>query len=187
MTFNFNVHTGTTQAVQAVKEAVKELVKHFEETLKYKVETVLEDSEKFPVHLRAAKKTKVEVRKEVGKEYDKVSLPKYDEQRKNREWDILMCLAIRSNQEEKLSNLIDIEPEGENETKKMLITLEKSMTFNLNVQASTPQVIQTVKDAMKELKDHFEKTLKYNVETILEDSEEFPAHMRAKKKTKVEV
>ena len=74
--------------------------------------------------------------------------------------------------EEKLSNLIDIEPEGENETKKMSITLEKSMTFNFNVHASTPQVVETVKDATKELKDHFEKTLKYNVETILEDSEE---------------
>jgi hypothetical protein len=101
MTFNFNVHTGTPQAVQAAKEAVKELVNHFEKTLKYKVETILEDSERFPVHMRAAKKTKVEVKKEIGKEYDKVSLEKYDELRKVREWDTLMCLATRSNQEKK--------------------------------------------------------------------------------------
>ena len=82
MTFKFNVHTSTPQAV---KEAVKDLVHHFEETLKYKVERVIDDSEEFPVHLRATKKTKVEVKKEVGKEYDKVSLAKYDEQRRIRE------------------------------------------------------------------------------------------------------
>ena len=55
MTFNFNVHTGTPQAVQAVKEAVKELKDHFENTLKYNVMTV-EDSEECPVHMRARKK-----------------------------------------------------------------------------------------------------------------------------------
>ena len=76
--------------------------------------------------------------------------------------------------EEKLSNLIDIEPEGENETKKMSITLEKSVTFNFNVHTSTPRAVQAVTQAVKELKDHFEKTLKYKVETILEDSENFP-------------
>ena len=72
----------TQQAVKAVKEAVQDLVHHFEETLKYKAETVIEDSEMFSVHLRATKKTKVEVKKEEGKEYYKVSLAKYDEQRK---------------------------------------------------------------------------------------------------------
>jgi acetylornithine deacetylase/succinyl-diaminopimelate desuccinylase-like protein len=104
MTFNVNVHTGTTQAVQAVKEAVKELKElkdHFETTLKYNVETILEDSEEFPVHMRAKKNTKVEVKKEVGKDYDKVSLEEYDEMRKVREWDTLMCLATRLPQEEK--------------------------------------------------------------------------------------
>jgi hypothetical protein len=59
--------------------------------------------------------------------------------------------------EEKLSNLIDVEPEGENETKKMSITLEKSMTFNFNVHTSTPQAVQAVKEAVKELVNHFEK------------------------------
>ena len=87
MTFKFNVHTSTPQAV---KEAVKDLVHHFEETLKYKVETVIEDSEEFPVHLRATKKTKPEVKKVEGTEYDKVSSAKYDEQQKTEEWNRLM-------------------------------------------------------------------------------------------------
>jgi hypothetical protein len=65
------------------------------------VETILEDSEQFPAHMRAKKKTKVEVKKEVGKEYDKVSIEKYDEMRKVREWDTLMCLATRFPKEEK--------------------------------------------------------------------------------------
>ena len=41
------------------------------------------------------------MKKEVGREYDKVSLEKYDEIRKVREWDTLMCLATRLPQEEK--------------------------------------------------------------------------------------
>ena len=82
-------------------DAVKELKDHFENTLKYNVTTMLEDSDEFPVHMRATKKTKVDVKKEVGKEYDKVSIEKYDEIRKVREWDTLMCLAIRRNQEER--------------------------------------------------------------------------------------
>ena len=115
MTFKYNVNTSTPQAV---KEAVKDLVHHFEETLKYKVETVIEDSEKFPVHLRATKKTKVEVKKEEGIEYDKVSLAKYDEQRRTREWDTLMCLAIRTNQEEKPSTIDDTRREEKLERRK---------------------------------------------------------------------
>ena len=86
--------------------------------------------------------------------------------------------------EEKLSNLTDIEPDGENKTKEMSITLQKSMTFKFNVHTSTPQA---VKDAVKDLVHHFEETLKYKLETVIEDSEEFPVHLRATKKTKVEV
>ena len=56
--------------------------------------------------------------------------------------------------EEKLSNLIDIEPEGQNETKEMSITLEKSMTFKFKVHSGTPDLVWTVKDVMNELKDH---------------------------------
>jgi CTP synthase len=82
-------------------KAAKELKNHFEKTLKCKVETILEDSETFPVHMRAAKKTKVEVKKEVGREYDKVSWEKYDERRKVREWYTLLCLETRLPQEEK--------------------------------------------------------------------------------------
>ena len=58
--------------------------------------------------------------------------------------------------EEKLSNLIDIEPEGENETKEMSITSQKSMTFKFNVHTSTPQA---VKEAVNDLVHHFEDTL----------------------------
>ena len=58
---------------------MKELKEHFEKTLKYNVETILEDSEEFPTHMKAVKKTRVTVNKEVGEEYDKVSIKKYDE------------------------------------------------------------------------------------------------------------
>ena len=51
--------------------------------------------------MRAVKKTRVTVNKEVGKEYDKVSIEKYDEIRKVKDWDTLMCLAMRTNQEER--------------------------------------------------------------------------------------
>ena len=94
-TFKFKVHTATPQAV---KDAVNDLVNDFEETLKYKVETRLNDSEQFPVHLRAVKKTKVEVQKIEGKEYDTVNLAKYDEQQKTEEWSRLMCFAVRNRQ-----------------------------------------------------------------------------------------
>ena len=83
------------------KKAVNDLVHHFEDTLKYKVETVTPESDEFPVHLKAVKKTKVEVKKEHGNEYDTVNLAKYDEQRKTEEWNRLMCFAIRSRQEDK--------------------------------------------------------------------------------------
>ena len=76
------MHTATPQAV---KKAVDDLVHHFADTLKYKVETVIKDSEEFPVHHGATKKTKVEAKKVEGTEYDKVSLVKYDEQRKTEE------------------------------------------------------------------------------------------------------
>jgi hypothetical protein len=51
---------------------MNELKDHFEKTLKYNVETTLEDSGGFPTHMRAVKKTRVTVNKEVGEEYDKV-------------------------------------------------------------------------------------------------------------------
>jgi len=101
MTFKFKVHTATPQAV---KDAVNDLVHHFEDTLKYKVETMIEDSESFPAHIRAIKKTKVEVQKTEGKEYDTVNLVKYDEQQKAEEWSRLMCFASRNEQEKRTVN-----------------------------------------------------------------------------------
>ena len=95
MTFTFKVHAATPEVVWKVKDAMKELKEHFEDILKYKVITELEDSDEFPVHMRAKKKTKVEIKKEVGKEYDKVSIEKHDEIRKVREWNTLMSFAIR--------------------------------------------------------------------------------------------
>ena len=62
---------------------------------------MLEDSDEFPVHMRATKRSKVNVKKEVGKEYDKVSIEKYDEIRKVRELDTLMSLATRLPQGER--------------------------------------------------------------------------------------
>ena len=97
MTFKFKVHTATPQAV---KDAVNDLVHHFEDTLKYMVETVIKDSETFPVHIRAIKKTKVEVQKEKGNEYEVVNLAKYDEKQKTEEWDRLVCSAVRKMQED---------------------------------------------------------------------------------------
>ena len=96
MTFKFKVHSGTPDLAWAVKDVLNELKDHFEKTLKYNVETTLEDLEKFPTHMRAVKKTRVTVNKEVGKEYDKVNIEKYDETRKVKEWDTLMCLAMRT-------------------------------------------------------------------------------------------
>jgi hypothetical protein len=115
MTFKFNVHTATPQAV---KEAVDDLVHHFEDTLKYNVETVIKDSEEFPVHLRATKKTKVEVKKVEGTEYDTVNLAKYDEQRKTEGLNRLMCFAIRSRQEEKTVTIDDTRREEKLERRK---------------------------------------------------------------------
>ena len=80
-----------TATPQAVKDAVNDLVHHFEDTLKYKVETVIKDSERFPVHIKAIKKTKVEVQKAEGNKYDTVNLMKYDEQQKTEEWNRLVC------------------------------------------------------------------------------------------------
>ena len=95
MTFIFKVHAATPEMIGTVKDAMNELKEHFEDTLKYNVTTELEDSDEFPLHMKAKKKTKVEVKKEIGTEYDKVSIEKYDEMRKVREWNTLMCFATR--------------------------------------------------------------------------------------------
>jgi hypothetical protein len=58
------------------------------------------------------------MKKEIGKEYDKVSLEKYDELRKVREWDTLMCLATRSTQEEKTPTEDDTRGEEKLERRK---------------------------------------------------------------------
>ena len=97
MSFRFQVHSTNPQAV---REAVSELVHHFEDTLKYRVGTVVRDSGGFPVQINATKKTKVEVQKEKGNEYDTVNLVKYDEQQKTEGWNRLVGFAIRKMQED---------------------------------------------------------------------------------------
>jgi len=126
MTFKFKVHTATPQAV---KEAVDDLVHHFEDTLKYKVETVNQDSDEFPIHLRAVKKTKVEVKKVQGNEYDTVNLAKTEE------WNRLMCFAVRNNQEEKTVTPEDTRREEKLERRKQKLQeqLEEAKEYLWNI------------------------------------------------------
>lgn len=96
VTFIFKVHTAYPQEV---KEAANYLVCHFEDTLRYKVETMIEDAEEFPAHIRAIKKTKVAAQKVAGNEFDTVNLVRYDKLQKSEEWNRQKCFAIRNRQE----------------------------------------------------------------------------------------
>ena len=77
MPFRFPAHSSNPQIV---REAVKELIHHFEETLNYKVGIVIRDSGGFPKEINTTKQIKVEVQKKIRREYDTVNLVKYVEQ-----------------------------------------------------------------------------------------------------------
>lgn len=91
MTFKFQVHPTMPELV---KKAMADLVKHFDRTRKYHLE-VKYDSNDLPEEYKACKRTRVEVKKDEGREYDTVSLKKYDEQQRQEDWMRILCFAKR--------------------------------------------------------------------------------------------
>ena len=83
--------------------------------------------------------------------------------------------------EEKLSNLIDIQAEGENETRELIITLEKKMSFKFPVITSHAPVVI---DAVRDLVEHFEENPHYKV-NVHADWKGFPEKLVATKETSV--
>ena len=82
MSFRFQVCSSNPHVV---REAVEEVVHHFEESLNYKVEKVQHDSTRFPKEVTAQKKTRVEVKKEERGTVSTVSLVKFNEQQQEEE------------------------------------------------------------------------------------------------------
>ena len=104
MTFRFQVHASRPQEV---KKSVKDLIKHFEGNLDYKLKKITcqdstEDAEQecFPDKIILRKETLTEVRKDEGPNFTTISLVKYEATKKEQEWNRTMCFALRPRQQD---------------------------------------------------------------------------------------
>ena len=86
---------------EEVKDAMKDLMHHFEENLGYKA-TVHDDEDRFPKTLEAKKETSLSVKKDDRGTYTWVDVEKFNEIQEKVEWRRLVCFAeFQREQEEK--------------------------------------------------------------------------------------